>query len=151
MNKLGKNKLACLLLIPVIVILFILPETAHAQGQDQTIWDGMRWMISPIGQAFGYRNGTPPDIRSVIAIIIRIFLLLLSSIFMALTVYGGYIYMTAYGETEKVEKGKGILRTGIVGITIIFTSYAITRFVVIAAFCATRDYSDFCLFITRVF
>ena len=147
-----KKKKAILLFLLIPVILLAFPLISHAQAaQGQTIWDGMRWMITPVGQAFGYRNGTPPDVRSIIAVIIRIFLLLLATIFMALTVYGGYVYMTAYGETEKVERGKGILRTGIVGVTIIFASYAITRFVVIAAFCATRDYSDFCLFITRVF
>lgn len=134
----------------IFFLLAIFLPTQQVVAQEQNIWDGMFQMIKPIGQAFGYQTGVPQDIRIIAATIIRIFILILTIIFFILVVYGGYTWMMAQGEEDRVNKGKGILRNGIVGIVIIFASYAITRYVLLSITCAVSSYSGWCLFFNGV-
>jgi hypothetical protein len=70
------------------------------------------------------------DIRITIANIIRIFLGLLGIIATVIILYGGFIYMTAAGNEEKITKAKRILRDAIIGLLIILTSFGITQFII---------------------
>ena len=49
---------------------------------------------------------------------------------MAYLIYGGYLWMTARGNEETLEKAKKIIRGSIIGIIIVFSAYAITYFVI---------------------
>jgi len=49
-----------------------------------------------------------------------------------------FLWMTAAGSNEKVQKGKDILIWATVGLVIIFTSYALIRFVLMDVFGATE-------------
>lgn len=51
-------------------------------------------------------------------------------IFFGLMLYGGFLWMTARGNTEQVKKAQDTITTSIIGIIIIFLSYVVTRFVV---------------------
>jgi len=46
-------------------------------------------------------------------------------VFLILMVYGGVRWMTARGESEIVEKSKGIIRNAMTGLVIVFLAYAI--------------------------
>lgn len=46
-----------------------------------------------------------------------------------LVIYAGFLWMTAGGSEEKVKKAKEILRNAVIGMAIVFSSYAITEFV----------------------
>ena len=72
--------------------------------------------------------GTPTDPRIIAANIIRTILGLLGIIFFALTVYAGYLWMTAGGEDEKVTKAKSLLMQAVIGLAIILSAYGITLF-----------------------
>ncbi|MFH1822492.1 MAG: hypothetical protein ABH830_02210 [Patescibacteria group bacterium] len=61
--------------------------------------------------------------------IIRAFLSLLGVIFIGLMIYGGYLWMSARGDTEQVKKAQNIIRDSIIGLVIIVAAYAITYFV----------------------
>lgn len=74
--------------------------------------------------------GAPKDPRLIAADIIKTLLGLLGIIFFALTVYAGYLWMTAGGEDEKVTKAKTLLQQAIIGLAIILSAYAITLFAV---------------------
>ena len=54
-------------------------------------------------------------------------------------IYGGLVWMTAAGSNEKVQKGKDILIWATVGLVIIFTSYALVRFVLVDVFGAKKE------------
>lgn len=62
--------------------------------------------------------------------IIKIILGLVGTVFLALTVYAGVLWMTAAGEEEKVTKATNILKTSVIGLVIILAAYSITYFVV---------------------
>ena len=51
-------------------------------------------------------------------------------IFFALTLYGGIMWMTARGNEETVKKAQEIIKSAVLGLAIVFLSYAVTNFVV---------------------
>jgi len=73
----------------------------------------------------------------LIARIIRIFLSVLGIIAVVLIIYGGFLWMTAGGDEDKVKKAKTVLRNTVIGLVIIFSSYAITTFILNALLRAT--------------
>jgi uncharacterized membrane protein YjfL (UPF0719 family) len=48
---------------------------------------------------------------------------------LALFVYGGFTWMTAAGNTKRVDQGRQILTWATIGLIVIFLSYAILSFV----------------------
>lgn len=52
------------------------------------------------------------------------------SLALLMFVYGGFTWMLAAGNSERVEKGKRILFWATVGLVVIFTSYIIVHFVI---------------------
>jgi hypothetical protein len=69
------------------------------------------------------------DPRIVVARLIKRFLEVIGAIALIIVLYGGYTYMTAAGDPEKVNKAQAILKNGVIGLIIIFASYSITVFV----------------------
>ncbi|MBI4281341.1 Ig-like domain-containing protein [Candidatus Uhrbacteria bacterium] len=69
------------------------------------------------------------DIRVIIANIIRIFLGLLGVVALTIVLTGGFFWMTAAGNEEKIEKAKKFLTNGAIGLAIILSAYGITAFI----------------------
>lgn len=65
----------------------------------------------------------------VIGIIISAVLALLGVIFLILIIYSGYIWMTARGNEQLVEKAKNNLRDAVIGLIIVLGAYVITQLV----------------------
>ncbi len=72
---------------------------------------------------------TSASIGSILAVAIKIFLSLLGIIFVILILFGGYNWMTAAGEEEKVRKAQETIRRAIIGLIIIIMAYSVTYFV----------------------
>ena len=70
------------------------------------------------------------DIRTIIANIIRIALGLLGIVVLVLMIYAGFLWMTAGGNEEQIEKAKKILKNAVIGLAIILMAYAIVAFVI---------------------
>ncbi|MBI1908341.1 IPT/TIG domain-containing protein [Candidatus Uhrbacteria bacterium] len=85
--------------------------------------------LTEVGDASGLGSEDP---RIIIANIIRTFLTVLGVLAVLIVLYGGWVWMTAGGNAEKVEKAKKILIRGGIGIAIILMSWAITTFVITA-------------------
>lgn len=68
-------------------------------------------------------------IGSVMATVIKIFTSLLGIIFLVLIVYAGYNWMTAGGDSAKIDKAKEIMQRAVIGLIIIVAAYSITYFV----------------------
>ncbi|MBU1145990.1 hypothetical protein KKD80_00355 [Patescibacteria group bacterium] len=62
--------------------------------------------------------------------VIKAFLGILGIVMVILVLYGGFLWMTAAGNTEKIEKAKKILGNAVVGIIIIIMAYGISFFVI---------------------
>ena len=82
------------------------------------------------GQQAGYDTVSGTNPAYLIGNIIKVVIGMLGVIFLILTIYAGITWMTAAGDSKKVDKAKGILVTSVVGLVIVLTSYAITGFVI---------------------
>lgn len=91
-------------------------------------------------QAAGVESGTagaggaPTDPRVVVMRIIRVALSLIGTIFLCLTIYAGFLWMTAGGNEENIEKAKKTITRSVIGLVIVLTSYSITILVAKVAF-----------------
>ena len=91
--------------------------------------------LAASGDPFGLDYGTATglgttDIREGIMSIVQYLLTFLGVIAILIMLYGGFVWMTAGGNEEKVGQAKKIISAGIIGLVIIFISYALARFVI---------------------
>jgi len=70
------------------------------------------------------------DVRTTIANVIRAFMGLLGIVAVVIILLGGFKWMTAGGSEEKVGEAKKLIISGIIGLVIILSAYAIATFVV---------------------
>lgn len=75
-------------------------------------------------------DATPVDPIKIIGSIIQFILSFLGVIFFLLTIYGGFLWMTARGAQDQVGKAKKIIADSIVGLFIVLLAYTISSVVV---------------------
>jgi len=71
------------------------------------------------------------DPRVVIVNVVSIALGFVGAIFLALTVFAGFQYMTAGGNQEKTASALKTVRNAVIGLVIVFCAWIITRFVIV--------------------
>jgi len=85
--------------------------------------------LEQTAKAAGLPTGQPSPV-AVASTIINALLSLVAVITVAIILYGGFTWLTAAGNEEKITKAKSLLGNAVVGLIIIFAAYAITRFIV---------------------
>lgn len=70
------------------------------------------------------------DPREIATRIIQIALGLLGIIAVAIIMYGGYVWMTAQGDADKVETAQKILRNGVVGLLIVLAAFGLATYII---------------------
>ena len=78
-------------------------------------------LSNPLGE-----NATP---QVLIGRVINAVLGVVGSLALLMFIYGGLVWMTASGNSEKVEKGKSILMWATIGLVVIFSSYSLINFI----------------------
>jgi uncharacterized membrane protein len=81
-------------------------------------------------------------IPNLIGKIVGVALSFVGAIFFLLILYAGFLWMTAFGSSEKVDKAKSILEHAAVGLVIVLAAYAISKFVFGALTTATNNDSS---------
>ena len=69
------------------------------------------------------------SIPELIGSIVGVVLSFVGAIFFLLILYAGFLWMTAFGSSEKVDKAKSILEHAAIGLLIVLAAYAISSFV----------------------
>ena len=93
-------------------------------------------LLNNVGEA-AYGVKEAPKLPAVVGKIINIFLSILGILFVVLLVYGGYLWMTSYGDEKKVTKAKSLITDATIGLIIILIAYAVASFVVTSLETAT--------------
>ncbi|MEA3249703.1 MAG: hypothetical protein U9Q03_05110 [Patescibacteria group bacterium] len=110
----GKGLLIAAVLAFLGVAVFALPALAQVD----------------LGLQYGTEFGlTTTDIRVTIGKIINAFLGLLGIIAVLIVLYAGFLWMTAGGDAQKIQKAKRWLINGVIGLIIILSAYAIASFI----------------------
>jgi len=84
--------------------------------------------IDDVADSAGYDTST--DLSTVIGTIINIVLGLLGIILLVIVLYAGFLWMTAGGKSEQVDKAKDWLINGVIGLVLVLAAYAIANFVI---------------------
>lgn len=118
------------MLILVFVFLFL---GSSALAAPPSLKNSSEQLGTAAGQA-GYGNIAEGEagtrVEYIIAQIIRIVLSFLGVLFLILTIYGGFKWMTAHGNEEQLTKAKKLIVEATIGLIIVLASYIITFYVI---------------------
>jgi len=114
----------------ILLTLVILPTIVLAQGANP-INEGLE-KFSAENVALGTK-----DIRTSVGQIINVLMGFLGVIAVVIVLIGGFKWMTAGGNEEKVGEAKKLIMSGVIGLAIVLASYSIATFVVLGLINAT--------------
>ena len=77
------------------------------------------------------------DLRTTIGNLIRVALGFLGVVAVCIVLYGGFKWMTAGGNDDKVGEAKRLMISGLIGLAIIMSAFAIASFVISSVITAT--------------
>jgi len=84
-----------------------------------------------LGLSYGADTGLgSEDVRSTIARIIRVAMGLLGIVAVVIILIGGFKWMTAGGNEEQVGEAKKWIFSGVIGLVIILSAYALASFII---------------------
>lgn len=84
-----------------------------------------------LGLSYGAETGLgTKDVRTTIAQIIKVAMGLLGIVAVVIILIGGFTWMTAGGNEDKVAEAKKWIFSGVIGLAIILSAYALTTFVI---------------------
>lgn len=116
-NRKNGNALRTILVaggVLLVLALLLASPTVRAAGGDG--------IVNPL-------EGACADIKSCLENVVRYVLGLAGVLALAAIVYGGFLYISAAGNQERVESGKNAVTYSIIGLVIIGFAYAIVSFV----------------------
>jgi cytochrome bd-type quinol oxidase subunit 2 len=121
----------CKYAIISVIVLFFPIIVCNAQTLKDAFTDDQTKPLGSIRQGAGYDQVTAGqnDAESVAGKVINIFLSILGVVFLILMILGGYHWMTAAGDEQKVTKAKSTITAAIIGLIIVVAAYAITFYV----------------------
>lgn len=85
--------------------------------------------LNDVAEGTGGGYNTTSSLTGTIGLLIQAFLGILGVIFLGLTLYAGFLWMTAAGEDKKVKEAKETLVRAVIGMVIVLAAYSITTFV----------------------
>ena len=122
--------------LSAILLLILFLAQIILINNTNTCFAGSLWDLAEEGgideigdKAFGQSSDNPTDVRSIVVIVINVFLTLLAIIFLIIIVIAGYTWMTAAGNDDKVNEAKAKIRTGIIGLLIVLSAWSISKFI----------------------
>lgn len=123
-SALGKRMKLRLLFFGMITSAFLFSSQVLAQDGVDQAKSGLDKAASTAGL-----TQTTLDVPELIGQILSTVLGFTGTIFFILVVWSGILWMTAGGSQENIKKAQDILKAAIVGLIIVLSAYAITRFV----------------------
>ena len=87
-------------------------------GGDRTVR-----LVNPLGSS---------SIPQLVSNIIKAAVGIVGSLALLVFVYGGFLWLTSGGEAGKVQQGKDAMKWAIIGLLVVFSSYALVSFVLSA-------------------
>jgi len=126
-----------LILILLIGLAFSYAHFAIATEGSDTInssLEGLKETASYVeGDPYKTRSASTDDaelfITTELGRIIGVALSFVGVIFLILIIFGGFTWMMAGGNEDKVKKAKNLIGSAVIGLVIIFAAYAITAFI----------------------
>ncbi len=118
MSKKSLKHIAVGIVTSMALMMATMVPAVHAQG-----------FISPTDNpgAISTATGGQGSFRQLALTIVNFFLTFLGLIAVVMIIYGGFLYVTAAGNQEKIESAKKIIMYAVIGIVVILLSFAIVN------------------------
>lgn len=126
MKKTFKSLFSLLILTAVMMLPYFVFADASTNTPTGAGLSGSVSKLSAIASGAGYSNGA---LEPIIGSIIKAAFSLLGIVFVILIIIGGYDWMTAEGNDQKVEKAQNYIRRAIIGLIITLSAWSIWNFV----------------------
>tara|TARA_Y100000031_G_scaffold155089_1_gene204713 strand:- start:93 stop:521 length:429 start_codon:yes stop_codon:yes gene_type:complete len=124
MKKFLFSFLACLLLFSPVAIF-------ADESEDEEQIHAAQDLLNKTGAAGGYNtNPEEANLTVVIAKMIRNVFALLGIVMVVYTVWAGFKWMTAAGDSGQVDEAKNMLKNAVIGMAIMLMAFSIAQFVV---------------------
>lgn len=107
------------------------PEAGAQSGADNMLWGGYQGEVQ---NRTGLGNEDP---RSMISSVVNVLLGFLGIIAVLIILYGGFLWMTAAGNDDKIGKAKKMIAAGVIGLIIILMAFGLAQFIINALYNAT--------------
>ncbi len=117
----------------VVLFFFFGINFAYFQTQDETTENQQQSDVNQTTNPTSLNNplGNVNTPELLIGNIINTVFGVVGSLALLMFIYGGLTWMTSAGNKEAVDKGKRIITWAAIGLVIIFTSYALVRFLIV--------------------
>jgi hypothetical protein len=133
MKKISKHLIAFAIL--ALLVSPVIASKALAQTTDINTTFGITDVNTALGGSLG-AQGTDP--RVIITQILNIALGFLGIIAVGIILFGGFKWMTAAGNEDKVEEAKKVLSAGVIGLLIVLCSWALATYAIGALYNSAR-------------
>lgn len=114
-------------IIAIIFISLFTLITSHVFAQGLFNSETITKFTDTTGKVAGFAPTT--SIGDVIANVIRGALALLSIIFLLLTIFAGFQWMTAGGNEEAIKKAQGTIKSALIGLVVVLAAWGIVYFI----------------------
>lgn len=104
-----------------------LPVSAALAQTTQNPFTQSQKLASDVGSSAGIASSTPLPL--IVGRIVNVVLGFLGVVFLVLLLYAGFTWMTAQGDSKKVDTAKNIITQAIIGLVVIVAGFAISNFV----------------------
>lgn len=118
MKKILNHRLSLITILFICLFIFSLPLIVSADNVTDNL-------TTVVNQTDLVKND---NLYEVIGIIVNVLLGFLGVIMVLFIIYGGFIWMTAGGDSGKVDKAKSFIRNAVIGVIIVLAAYAIASF-----------------------
>ena len=124
MKKLMSQFLLSLMVMPVVSLLLAAPVAAQPESSDYWGGEDIEENIQE-DILLGER-----DPREIAAQVVNIILGFLGIVAVIIVLAGGFKWMTAGGNQDKVDEAKKLMSAGVIGLIIVLAAFGIARFII---------------------
>lgn len=125
-----------IIIITSFIFLSLIPGFCLAQARENNVNSGPNLkdaftnVQKEVGNRAGYQTSNEVSLEDTISSIINIVLSFLGIVFVALLILGGFNWMTAGGQENRVQEAKQTIKQAIIGLIIVLGSYVISYFII---------------------
>lgn len=115
-----------LISLSIIFLFFFALNSVHAVD----LGDAFSSNYKASADKMGFETGSVLTPEAIVAKLIFYALYFLGVIFLILTIYGGFLWMTSRGNEKQTDKAREVLTASIIGLIIIISAYAISWLII---------------------
>lgn len=107
----------------LVALMLLAPTVALAQPRSASEDFGTNQLVN-------LRTSSTRDLYQIVSGIVNTVLFFLGGIAVLLFLYGGFKWFTSQGNSDQIDSAKKIMGAAVVGLAIIFASYAAAQFII---------------------